>query len=194
MTCIVGFTKDGIVYMGADSCGSNGHNYDITPRRKMFTVNDRFLIGCTSSYRMIDVLEHCFSPPELTESYDPDRYMRKHFIKELRSCFKENGILGKEDDGWESGGNFLVGFDGNLFEVQPDFSVLNSPESGTAVGSGEEAAKAVLFHLHHNGNKAAKTRLTAALSAAEGTITSVKGPFIYDLIHPLGWKKPLEDS
>ncbi len=197
MTCIVAFVDKKTVYMGADSCGSNGHSYAVYPRHKIFKVNDRFLFGCTSSYRMIDLLEHSFEPPELTESYDPDRYMRKDFITALRKCFKDGGFNSDSDDednAGDRGGNFLVGFDGHLFEVQPDFSVLSCPKWGHSVGSGEEAANAVLFHLYQDASYEPETVLRSALEAAEGTITTVKGPFTFDQIGPLGWRKPLREE
>ena len=52
MTCIVGFAGQEKVYMGADSCGSNGHNYAIYKRPKLFKIKDRFIIGCTGTFRL----------------------------------------------------------------------------------------------------------------------------------------------
>jgi 20S proteasome alpha/beta subunit len=52
MTCIVGFAGKEKVYMGADSCGSNGHNYAIYKRPKLFKIKDRFIIGCTGTFRL----------------------------------------------------------------------------------------------------------------------------------------------
>lgn len=61
LTCIVGMTHKGKVYIGADSLGSNGFTQSIRKESKVFK-NGEFLIGCTSSFRMIDLLKWKFNP------------------------------------------------------------------------------------------------------------------------------------
>ena len=70
----------------------------------------------------------------------------------------------------------MVGFDAHLYIVQNDFSVLPAPPHGGSVGSGGEAAEAVLYHCREMRMTPAQ-KVRAALEAAEGTICSVKGPF-----------------
>ena len=96
MTCIVGYVEKGRVYMGADSCGSNGHNYAIYNRPKLFKINDRFIIGCTGTFRLIDLLHYGFDPPKITEGYDRNGYMGRDFIPALRKYFKDHGLLEKQ--------------------------------------------------------------------------------------------------
>ena len=57
-------THKGKVYIGADSLGSNGFTQSIRKESKVFK-NGEFLIGCTSSFRMIDLLKWKFNPPTL---------------------------------------------------------------------------------------------------------------------------------
>lgn len=178
MTCIVAIKQNKSIFMGADSCGSNGHNFAIYPRKKVF-ISGAFIYGCTSSYRMIDILEHIFSPPARKIGYDPAAYMRKDFIPALIECFKKSGFASISNS-VESGGCFLVGFDGIIFEVQKDFSVLEIPKHGAAIGSGGEAAGAVLYHLKDKSAVGANSVLNSALSAAAGTIASVRKPFFIE--------------
>ena len=80
------------------------------------------------------------------------------------------------DSGKNEGGNFLVGYKGRLYEVQDDFSVLNSPVEGMAVGSGEQSARGSLYTTR--GEWDAHRRILQALEAAENVAVGVKGPFV----------------
>lgn len=185
MTCIVGIVSGQKVFMGGDSCGSNGHNYSVYKREKIFKIQDRFLIGCTGTFRLIDVLQYSFTPPKVSEGYSRDRYMREEFVPALRTCLKAHGLLEVTSvyvEGYS--GPFLVGFDGELFIVQSDLSVLPIPAYGGSVGSGGEAATAVLFHLKGS-TLSPQKKLLAALEAAEGTIQGVRRPFEFGEIQKL---------
>lgn len=177
MTCIVAIKKNKKIYIGGDSCGSNGHNFAAYPRKKVFKKGD-FIYGCTTSYRMIDLLEYVFTPPARKVGYNPAEYMRADFIPALRECFKNNAFS-EINNSVEKGGVFLVGFDGFLFSIQADYSVLEAPEYGAAIGSGGEAATAILFHLKDK-KHIAEYMVNSALSAAAGTIVSVREPFFIE--------------
>ncbi len=184
MTCIVGVVEKEKVYMGGDSCGSNGHNYAIDKSSKILKIKDRFLFGCIELFRLIDLLQYGFGAPKIGESFDRDQYMREEFIPSLRRYFKEQGLLCVKDGVESFGGPFMVGFDAHLYTIQNDLSVLPIPEYGGSVGSGSEAAASVLFYCRDS-KMNAKQKLNAALEAAEGTICSVKGPFEFEEIGTL---------
>lgn len=180
MTCIVAIKNKNEIFIGGDSCGSNGHNFACYPRKKIFTKKE-FIYGCTTSYRMIDLLEYSFTPPARKVGYKPSAYMREDFIPALRTCFKENGFS-EINNSVETGGVFLVGFDGFLFVIQADYSVLEVPEYGAAIGSGGEAAAAVLFHLKEQ-DILVSDKIYSALAAAAGTIVSVREPFFIETLN-----------
>lgn len=169
MTCIVACVKDNVVHMGADSLGSNGWSKTEALNSKVF-IKEGFLIGCTGTFRHIDLLKykllianHCYSDQEV------DQYMRTTFIDTIIKLLKDNEA--------DKDANFLVGFRGNLYEVQDDYSVLNCPLWGAAIGSGEDPARGSLYTTQNLG-LAPATRLNLALEAAETVITTVQRPFI----------------
>lgn len=168
MTCIVGIAHEGKVYMGADSCGSS-YSWQQVGNPKVFHVGE-FLIGCTTSFRMIDLLRFELKVDQSIWGQSDDDYLRTTFIRAVRALFKEHGF-GRDD-----GGNFLVGFRGKLYEVQNDFSVLNSPIEGMSVGSGGVAARGSLYTT--KGTRTPQERVQVALEAAEAIIPSVRGPFV----------------
>jgi ATP-dependent protease HslVU (ClpYQ) peptidase subunit len=174
MTCIVGIAHEGKVFMGGDSCGSS-YNWQQVGNPKVFVVDGKFLIGCTTSFRMIDLLRFELKVEDQKTDMSDDEFIRTVFIRAVRACFKEHGWLEKES-GKNEGGNFLVGYKGTLYEVQDDFSVLNSPKEGMSVGSGTSAARGSLYTTREE--KDAEARVTKALEAAEAVATGVRAPFI----------------
>ena len=173
MTCIVGVVSKGKIYMGGDSCGSSPYSWQTVGNPKVFKVQD-FIIGCTTSFRMIDLLAYNLNIRRSHPDDSDDKFMRTTFIEGVRDCLKHGGFAKKDTP--EKGGNFLVGYNGRLYEVQDDFSVLNSPEWGCSVGSGEDAARGSLYTTQND--KDPKKRVLTALKAAEAVVPSVRGPMM----------------
>lgn len=173
MTSIVGISRDGHVYMGGDSCGSDSYSWMHVSNPKVFQV-DKFLFGCCGSFRMIDLLRFSLKVEPQTVDQSDDGYIRTTFITAVRKLFKENGFM--RDESRDRGGNFLLGYRGNLYEIQDDFSVLNTPPWGHAVGSGEQPARGSLFTTRDDWD--CFKRITKALESAEATTPSVRGPFV----------------
>lgn len=94
MTCIVGYLdkKTKKVTIGGDSAGSSSNRVTIRKDVKVFK-NDDFVIGCTSSFRMIQLLRFSFKPPEI-KLKDIYEYMCTDFINVVRNCFKDGGYIG----------------------------------------------------------------------------------------------------
>ncbi|HZK68569.1 MAG TPA: hypothetical protein VFC36_03120, partial [Paludibacter sp.] len=120
MTCIVGMVdkNSNRVIIGGDSASSGGSNVFIRKDPKVFK-NGEFLIGCTTSFRMIQLLRFSLSLPEVTK--DIYEYMCTDFINEVRKCFKDGGYLQKYTNGDEKGGSFLVAYKNRLFKIEDDF-------------------------------------------------------------------------
>lgn len=169
MTCIVGMVHKGKVFMGADSLGSDGFSKEIRVEPKVFK-NGEFLIGCTSSFRMIDILKWKFNPPTLKDD-NVHKFMVTEFVDSVRSLFTSNGYCISSDD-WKSG-TFLVGVKGRLFKIGGNFQV--SEHDYISCGSGEYHALGSLYTSKRNNPK---KDIEVALSAAENFVTSVQRPFV----------------
>lgn len=173
MTCIVGIAKEGKVYIGADSLGSDGYVKDLYKQPKVFVI-DKFIIGYTSSYRMGQILERSWSPPKRKEGVDDDLdYIIDSVIPSIRKSFKDGGYAEVENSR-ESGGFFLMGYNGRIFLVQNDFSVLEPVSGYTSTGSGEAFAKGSLYSTEHL--KDVKKRIKLAIEASAIHCTSVGLP------------------
>ena len=144
MTCIVGLVSKGKVYIGADSLGSDGFTQQVRKESKVFKNGD-FLIGCTSSFRMIDILKWKFNPPTVKDD-NLHKFMVTEFVDAVRTLFVENGYNITSDD-WRSG-CFLVGIRGKLFSIESDFQVYE--QDFYAVGSGAYHALGSLYTSKRN--------------------------------------------
>jgi ATP-dependent protease HslVU (ClpYQ) peptidase subunit len=180
MTCIVGLVDEGKVYIGGDSAGVNG-NWDLTVRAdsKVFFTGP-FLMGFTSSFRMGQLLRYAFVPPPHQPDVDLYRYMTVDFINAVRDCLKTGGWA-KKDGEKESGGVFLVGYRGHLFEIESDYQVGEAHDAYMAVGSGDSVALGALYATQ---KLPPLVRVRLALEAAERWNAGVRGPFVIEVLEP----------
>lgn len=175
MTCIVGFVDKGKVYMGADSAGvDSAYNISIRKDRKIFK-NGEFLIGCTSSFRMIQLLMFSLKPPKIGKK-DIFEYMCTDFIDAVRKSFDSGGFLQKNKENQEEGGTFLVGVRGRLFRIEDDFQVEECLDKYNACGCGVRYAKGSLYTTKDSEESPEKI-ITLALKAAEYHSSGVSAPF-----------------
>ena len=186
MTCIVGFTdkKNNTTWIGADSLGSNGYTQDVESNPKVFrnTTLKNVVMGSTSTFRHIDLLKYSKTLfPEIDKYKIPSgetkvnhEYMVTTFIPNIINLF-ENGIKEKSD----KGGNFLVGIDGKLYEIQNDYSVLEPLTGYSAVGCGEVTAKGSLYATtKYMKDFTPEQHILTALEAAEKNCCGVQRPFV----------------
>jgi len=177
MTCIVGYLdkKTKKVTIGGDSAGVAGLDITIRKDEKVFKVDD-FIIGCTSSFRMIQLLRFSFKPPQI-KSKNIYEYMCTDFINAVRECFKNGGYLQKSSDGDEKGGTFLVAYKNRLFRIENDFQVAESLNGIDAVGCGADYALGSL-HVLTKQNLTPKEKVLKSLETASFFSAGVSKPFV----------------
>lgn len=166
MTCIVGRVHDGKVTLGADSIGVGGYDYTIRKDKKLFRLGE-FIVGCSGSYRMIQLIQYKFHPPTIPDGMEMHEYMVVHFIEELRKVLKDGGFA-EVNMNVEKGGTFLIGIRDRLFQIQPDFQVKEGSSGTDSVGCGQDYALGAML---------AGADLEKALQVAEQCSCGVKGPF-----------------
>lgn len=176
MTCIVGLVEKDAVYIGGDSAGVSGSDIKVRKDSKVFIVDNRFIIGFTSSFRMGQLLRFSLEPPLQGRGVRDYEYLCTDFINAVRKCFVAGGHMGKEEER-EEGGNFLVGYRGVLYEIGSDFQVAINEKPYCSVGCGEDYAHGSLFATA-NLNLGPEERINRALEAAVYFSTSVRPPFV----------------
>jgi len=172
VTCVVGLTDKGSVYIGADSAGVAGWALTVRADEKVFRRGP-FLMGFTTSFRMGQLLRYKLDVPDQQEGTDTSEFLATVFVDAVRDCLKAGGWATAKD-GRESGGGFLLGYRGRLFTIGDDFQVGEAAAGYDSVGCGEEIARGVLFATK---GRPAVRRLDLALTAAEAHDAGVRGPF-----------------
>jgi hypothetical protein len=182
MTAIVAIVENNTVYMGGDSAGVNVSALSVTVRKdpKVFK-NGPFIMGFTSSFRMGQLLRYSFKPPTHPNNMSIDRYMNTIFIDAVRNCLKDGGYA-KVKENNESGGNFLVGYRGKLFNIDGDFQVGIPSCNYDSVGCGQDLCLGSLHTTEKVSNMKLlsllpKERIKMALKAAVEFSAGVRGPF-----------------
>jgi len=179
MTCIVGYIEKEKVYIGGDSAGVGGLDVTIRKDPKVFKVGE-FVFGCTSSFRMINILRFSLSIPALKEGEDVYKFMCTSFINAVRDAFKNAGFMQFEKHK-EEGGTFLVGFRGRLFTIYDDLQVGETSDNYDSVGCGARYALGALFSIEDQSLKlTVQEKIEIALNCAVHFSAGVRPPFIIE--------------
>jgi ATP-dependent protease HslVU (ClpYQ) peptidase subunit len=141
MTTIVGVQADGMVTIGTDSVVTAGSRQYTHPHMEKVIDNHGYLIGGAGDVSACDPIMYSWTPPKPTVSERKDmyRFMIKKFTPALRKFLVENGYSPDKDDK-ESGFELLVAYDGEMFIVDNDFTVLMDQSGVLGVGSGSPFA------------------------------------------------------
>lgn len=177
MTCIVGITDGKKVYLAGDSAGVAGLDVSVRADKKVFK-NKKFVMGFTSSFRMGDILKHRFVPPSVKKGMPLDKYMATDFVDAVRACFKKYAY-GKLESGEQTGGTFLVGYKGRLFEIEDDFQVAEQVLPFASCGCGYYYAMGSMYNDYKSGKmlKDPEKTLERALEVASTFSGGVLPPF-----------------
>jgi len=171
MTAIAGVVHEGRIWLGGDSAGVSGYDLNVRTDPKVFQVGD-VLIGYTTSFRMGQILQYHLTPPKRFADESPMQHMVTRFVPEVIKIFKDHGF-NRSVEAVESGGRFIVGFAGELFEIQSDYQVARYGDC-CACGCGDHLILGSLFStvgLHP------VVRIDVALRAAEQYSAGVRRPF-----------------
>ena len=174
MTIIVGAVSGSQVVVSGDTA-SVRDRHSITGRAtKVFVGQRRIVYGCTTSFRMIDLLRFTFDPGKVPPASVLRKWMVTTFIAKLRDCFREHGFwMQDKETGEVYGGEFICAVGGRLFMVGKDYATFEISDSA-AIGSGTDFA---LGALHAMRDAPPQHRVLAALQAANHHCTTVCGPY-----------------
>lgn len=174
MTCIIGYVENDVVYIGSDSAGVNGWDIRIRKDEKIFK-NGKMIFGCTSSFRMIQILRYMFEIPKHDKKKSDLTYLHTDFITALIKCLKDNEYSEVKDNK-VSGAGFLFGYNSKLYHVYDDYQISIVVDGYDACGCGESYALGAMMSMQ--GEKMRPTlRIKKALAIAEYFSNGVCRPF-----------------
>jgi ATP-dependent protease HslVU (ClpYQ) peptidase subunit len=182
MTCIIGYAKDGRVYMGGDSAGVAGLDVTIRKDTKVFKVQKRFLIGYTSSFRMGQILRFKLKVTKQSKGQEDYGYMCTTFIDAVRKVLKDEGYT-RISSNEESVGTFLVGYNGRLYGVASDLQVAEGLDTYDTCGCGGKYASGAMEILTTQRlDEDPKEKIRKALEVAVKFSGGVRPPFNIEVL------------
>lgn len=145
MTTLVGIALSEACYLAADSQITEDNLRTISTATPKIISVGRYLLGITGDSRPGDILAYNWTPPPY-KGADPVQWMGKKVLPSILAAFKENGYdpyeAVKEKD---SGFDYLVSFNGNLFHIATDLSFISSDHGLYGLGSGGQFALGYLY-------------------------------------------------
>ena len=174
MTCIVGYVDSKGVYIGGDSLGiSDDFSKEVRTDAKVFKKGS-MIFGFTSSFRMGQLIRYCLDVPK-HENKSNEEYLCCDFMDALMKCFKEKNFA-TVDDNVITGGEFLVGYRGQIFSISEDFQVGTCVTKYQSIGSGSPYALGALHALERI-KLTPENRIKKALAAATEHCAAVSPPY-----------------
>jgi hypothetical protein len=122
------------------------------------------------------LLQYSLKIPDHDPRESDFKYLCTGFMDAVMDCFKSKGFASIKNNEI-FGGNFLLGYKDNLYEIQPDYQVSKIIDPFTSVGCGEDYAKGALYVLKNNNKLNSKQKILLALEAAQANSIGVKEPF-----------------
>jgi ATP-dependent protease HslVU (ClpYQ) peptidase subunit len=170
MTTIVALVKNGSVIMGADTQVTDDDRRNNHIGMEKITKNNGYLIAGSGDSTPCDILQHIFEPPVPTvaERKNLYKFMITKFVPAMRECLQENSWKPDPDDK-DSGFSMIIAFDGEVFDIGDDFSVLLNGDGIYGVGNGSKFAVGALY---------AGATVEKALEIAAHNDIYTSGPFL----------------
>lgn len=175
MSCVVGIVDNEAVWMAADSLNSieGVEGWCTASSNPKIIRKDDVLIGYVGSARLGDIIANDVAIPLKTE------YFIANLVDILSEEFGFNDCL---DSSGTFDGALLVGYvheTPQLVMIGSDFGTLKPSSGYIAIGSGSPLAMGALCATE---GWDAKTRLHAAMRAAQEHSPYVRCPFIYETV------------
>ena len=150
VTTLVGIQLEDYCVLAADSQVTEDNLRTISTSVPKIVSVGKYLLGITGDSRPGDILAYNWTPPTY-KGADPVQWMGKKVLPSIISTFKDNAYdafeATKEKD---SGFDYLVAFNGNVFHIAIDLSFIQSELGVYGLGSGGQFALGYLAGVNPN--------------------------------------------
>lgn len=186
MSCIVGLEHGGRVYMAADGQSTDAWHTTLECCGGKLARVGPFLIATAGASRMRQLVQHSPElhqlslPPEAWPCANPhafaivEGFMVRTVVPLVREVLRAGGQLERKDDVERLDGALMFGVGSYLFTMHATFEVLRvrwdtpaGPTFYSALGTGDDVARGVLWTLFRCGAEARPEPVYAVRSAVE---------------------------
>ncbi len=179
MTCIVGVTKGGTVWLGGDRAATDG-NLDRTLMKEPKVFEKGGIgFGVCGLPKVMDALQHAIDLPPYSGG-DSKGHLVGEVVPAIREGLKRLECTEEHEGQQYFHGAMLIGFMGRLYKLEANFQLVEAARGFDAVGSGQEPALGSLRVTRGNPRK----RLLEALKVSAENNAGVAPPFDVIAIKP----------
>lgn len=176
MTCIVGVTHKGDVYLGGDRAATDGGLNRVLIKDPKIFLKGNIGFGICGLPKVIDALQHAIELPEDTTGGSGKAWLVGHAIPAIREGLKKLECTEADQGGTQYfPGAMLIGYRGHLYQLESNFQLVEAAHGFDATGSGGEAALGSLRSTKKMGNP--QKRLLEALEVSAEHNAGVAPPF-----------------
>ncbi len=171
MSCVIGLVEENRIYLAADGYATteDGERRPIICNK--IIRNGPFLMGYTGSVRTGQIMDAGdFEPPETIATFAETA--RQHLYAKGCVATAEGGISMHTS-------NFLIVFDGKLYEMLIDFQINKVLGNFTSIGSGAAYAMGAM-HILEKTKMEPLRKLELALDTASCYHTAVGPPYDFE--------------
>jgi ATP-dependent protease HslVU (ClpYQ) peptidase subunit len=174
MTCLVAVEHEDGVFVGADSFLGDDTSKDLVDRPKWFYRGRKLLVAYCGDLRAAQVAQYGTKPRRQRANEDDQAYIVRSVADAVRQAHKTFEVAPEnEDEAFVF--SYLVAYNGRIYTIQNDYSVVRSSHGYAATGAGADVALGALAALY--GTVSPKECVLRALKAATRHCPQVAAPF-----------------
>lgn len=179
MTCIVSLKEKNKIYIGGDSCAVGGYSVAPVADSKVFRLSPTVLVGYAGSFRGGQILQYSTKLPKHSENKTDHEYLCIDFVKAIQKAFEKNGFDGhNKRTEKEMDANFIITYNGQIYEIDTDFHVSSYVNNFTSIGIGSDLAIGAMYALEKSNSKLPpEEKIRIALDAASEFNGGVMPPY-----------------
>lgn len=135
MTTIIGVQYDDHCVLAADSVTTSGDRAYVSAMQPKIVESGEYLLACAGLSVATDVVMYTWKPP-VARTDDIYRHMVGTVVPSIRHALSVSEVTFKEDDSLQ----ILLAYNGVIFQIESDYSVLHREDGLYAIGSGAQYA------------------------------------------------------
>jgi len=136
MTTIVGIQGRSWALLGADSrVTAEGSIYQLPKNQSKIIELEEVTIACAGDVRAINIIQNGLKLRDVSVRSD-ENFITDLFIPALRKAFTEAGYEKTADGVSSTESEFLVAYNGRIYEIGDDYSWIQDARNIYAIGSG----------------------------------------------------------
>lgn len=180
MTTLVGIQGRNWALLGADTrIADESTIYKMSKGHSKIIEHENFTIACAGDLRAINVLQAGLKIPKTFVAKDDSHFITSFLIPAMRKAFADSGYEKTSEGQSSHESEFLIAYNGKIYEVGSDYSWVQDSRGIYALGSGGQIALGALACLVGDSvnKREAKSWALKALTIASEYNSDTAAPF-----------------